>query len=87
MINLNAFVNALKSTLIRRLLLTESKWQEIIKIQINLEMLTSCNVEYIQDILSTLNNQFWKDVLKSFLDINYKTEIGEEQILKKSSVL
>ena len=48
----------------------------------NLEMLTSCNVEYIQDILSTLNNQFWKDVLKSFLDINYKTEIGEEQILK-----
>ena len=45
-------------------------------------MLTSCNVEYIQDILSTLNNRFWKDVLKSFLDINYKTEKGEEQILK-----
>ena len=45
-------------------------------------MLTSCNVEYIQDILSTLNNQFRKDVLKSFLNINYKTEIGEEQILK-----
>ena len=47
-----------------------------------MEMLTSCNVEYIQDILSTLNNQFWKDVLKSFLDINYKTEICEEQILR-----
>ena len=62
--------------------LNESKWQEIIKIHINLEMLTSCNVEYIQDILSTLNNQFWKDVLKSFLDINYKTDICEEQILK-----
>ena len=31
MINLNAFVNALKSTWIRRLLLNESKWQEIIK--------------------------------------------------------
>ena len=45
-------------------------------------MLASCNVEYIQDILSTLNNQFWKYVLKSFLDINYKTEICEEQILK-----
>ena len=82
MINLNASVNALKSTWIRRLFLNESKWQELIKIHINLEMLTSCNVEYIQDILSTLNNQFWKDVLKSFLDINYKTEIGEEQILK-----
>ena len=33
MINLNAlkFVSALKSTWIRRLLLNESKWQEIIK--------------------------------------------------------
>ena len=82
MINLNAFVSALKSTWIRRLLLNESKWQEIIIIHINLEMLTSCNVEYIQDVLSTLNNQFWKDVLKSFLDINYKTDICEEQILK-----
>ena len=82
MINLNAFVSALKSTWIRRLLLNASKWQELIKIYINLEMLTSCNIEYIQDILSTLNNQFWKDVLKSFLDINYKTEICEEQILK-----
>ena len=58
------------------------KWQEIIKLHINLETLTSCNVEYIQDISSTLNNQFWKDVLKSFLDINYKTEICEEHILK-----
>ena len=82
MINLNAFVSALKSTWKRRFLLNKSKWQEIINIYINLEMLTSCNVEYIQDILSTLNNQFWKDVLKSFLDINYKAEICEEQILK-----
>ena len=52
------------------------------KIHINLQILTSSNVEYIQDILNTLNKQFWKDVLTSFLDINYKTEIGEEQILK-----
>ena len=35
-INLNAFVSALKSTWIRRLLLNERKWQEIIKIHINL---------------------------------------------------
>ena len=60
MINLNAFVSALKSTWIRRFLLNESKWQVIIKIHINLEMLTSCNVEYIQDILCTLNNQLFE---------------------------
>ena len=31
MMKLNAFVSALKSTWIRRLVLNESKWQEIIK--------------------------------------------------------
>ena len=31
MINLDAFLSALKFTWIRRLLLNESKWQEIIK--------------------------------------------------------
>ena len=44
MINLNAFKSALKSTWIRRLFLNESKWREIIKIHINLKMLTTCNV-------------------------------------------
>ena len=44
MINLNAFVSVFKSTWIRRLLLNESKWQEVVKIHINLEMLTSCRL-------------------------------------------
>ena len=30
----------------------------------------------------TLLRRYWKDVLKYFLYINYKTEICEEQILK-----
>lgn len=82
MINLNAFVNALKSTWIRRLLLKENKWQEFIRLHIKLEKLTSCNVEYIRDIYNTINNQFWKDVLKAFLEINCKMEIDEEHVLK-----
>ena len=52
------------------------------KIHINLEILTSCNVGYIPEILSTLTDQLWKELLKSFLDLNYKTEICEEQIVK-----
>ena len=39
MINLNAFINALKSTWIRRLLTSDSKWQEFIKMHVNLEKL------------------------------------------------
>ena len=82
MTNLNAFVKALKSTWIRRLLLSENKWQESIKLHINLEKLTTCNIEYITDIYNTIKNQFWKDVLKAVIDINYKMEKDEEHILK-----
>ena len=82
MINLNAFINALKSTWIRRLLTSDSKWQEFIKMHVNLEKLTSFNTEFIRERCNTLKNQFWKDVFKSFLDINRKTEETEEQILK-----
>ena len=39
-------------------------------------MVTSLNVEYI---LSTLNNWFWNDVIKSFLDINYKQKYVKNQ--------
>ena len=72
MINLNAFINALKSTWIRRLLTSDSKWQEFIKMHVNLEKLTSFNAEFIRERCNSLKNQFWKDVFKSFLDINRK---------------
>ena len=81
-ITLNAFINALKSTWIRRLLTSHSKWQEFIKMHVNLEKLTSFNTELIRERCNTLKNQFWTDAFKSFLDINRKTEETEEQILK-----
>ena len=87
MTNLNAFVKALKSTWIRRLLLSENKWQESIKLHINLEKLTTCNIEYITDIYNTIKNQFWKDVLKAVIDINYKMEKDEKHIFEKSNIL
>ena len=49
MINLNAFINALKSTWIRRLLTSDSKCQEFIKMHVNLEKLTSFNAEFIRE--------------------------------------
>ena len=78
MTNLNAFINALKSTWIRRILTSDSKWQEFIKLYLNLEKLMSCNTEFIREKHNTINNQFWKDVLKSVIDIDSKIEVTEE---------
>ena len=48
MINLNAFIKALKTTWIRRILLSDSKWQEFIKEYVDLDKMVSCNIEYVR---------------------------------------
>ena len=82
MTNLNAFINALKSTWVRRILTSDSKWQEFIKIHLNLKKLMSCNTEFIRETYNTISNEFWKDVLKSVIDIDMRTEATEERILE-----
>lgn len=82
MINVNAFINALKSTWIRRIISSNGKWQESTKLYINMEKLTSCNIEYIKNVYDKIDNKFWKDVFKAFLDINCKIEIDQDHILK-----
>ena len=59
MINLNAVINTLKSTWIRRLLTCDSQWQEFIEMHVK-EKQTSFNVEFIMERYNALENQFWK---------------------------
>ena len=84
MINLSAFIKALKSTWLRRILSSDSKWLEILKVYLDVEKLMTCNTELIKEKSNTINNQFWKDVLKSAIDIDMKTVVTEEFILKSS---
>ena len=84
MINLSAFIKALKSTWLRRILSSDSKWLEILKVYLDVEKLMTCNTELIKEKSNTINNQFWKDVLKSVIDIDMKTVVTEEFILKSS---
>ena len=42
----------------------------------------SCSTEFIMEKHNTINNQFWKDVLKSIIDIDSKIEVTEEFVLK-----
>ena len=81
MINLRAFIDALKSTWIRRLLTTDSKWLALITSQIKIDELTGNNMKYVDDRIKRITNQFWKDVLQSIISINKKTLVTEEYVL------
>ena len=50
MINLIGFIDALKSTWIRRLLTTDSKWHALITSQIEVDKLTGYNMKYVEMI-------------------------------------
>ena len=82
MVNLQAFIEALKLTWIRRLLNTDRKWQDFIKLDIEVEKLLSCNTEYLVENIKKMKNSFWIDVLKSFIKFNRKNTLDEEDILK-----
>lgn len=82
MINLNAFIQALKSTWIRRLLIANNKWQVFVKEHVNISKLTGCNMVCIENMIGTVENKFWKDVLHSLININKKTELKESDLLK-----
>ena len=78
---LNAFIQALKLSWIRRLLLSDCKWQYLIKSEIGMEKLVAYNTKYIEKTLNNAQNVFWKDVLQSFINMNRVVEIEAEQVL------
>ena len=63
MINLNAFIDALKSTWIRRLFTSTCKWQKLLNPDIEQDTLGGCNVKYAESVLTNTQNKFWNDVL------------------------
>ena len=65
MINISAFIRALKITWIRRLILNDGKWSSIIQNDISLKYLINSGSSYILNIMKTVSNPFWLDVLKS----------------------
>ena len=73
MVNFAAFIEALKLTWIRRLLRSDSKWQDFIKFFIKSDKLVGCSIEYIKKELKNIKNPFWLDVFQSLINYNEKT--------------
>ena len=82
MINIKAFIDALKLTWLRRLITYDSKWQHFIKSYIDLNKLMGCHLNYIEHCKKSIENPFWMDVLNAFIKINSEKVINEDQVLK-----
>lgn len=82
MVNLKVFIDALKSTWLRRILVNNCKWQAIVKTYVDLNKLTGCHIKYIEEKMKDMKNQFWKDVFQTLISLNEKTDITEESLLK-----
>ena len=54
MVNLIAFMESVKLTWIRRLLVEDCKWQVFIKQYIQVEKLTGCSAKYLEKVLSKI---------------------------------
>ena len=82
MVNIKAFMEALKLTWIRRLLTEDCKWQIFIKQYLDIDKLTGCNTKYLEKVILELPNYVWKDVLQSLININKKSVYTDASILK-----
>ena len=71
MINIHSFILPLKSTWIRRLFCNNCKWQNIFMSSIDINKLSCGGIGYIEQVIESVKDQFWKDVLyawKSVID-------------------
>ena len=69
MINIDAFIKGMKATWIRRLIISNSKWQYIIKSNLNIKNLIKFGKLYSESLIKQINNPFWLDVVKSYSSV------------------
>jgi hypothetical protein len=69
MIDLNAFISALKTTWIRRIITSNGKWLDIVSKLIDIDKLLNCDSHYPETIAKSCKNLFWKDTLNAFVQL------------------
>ena len=76
MIDLNNYIKSLKSSWIKKLLNgQESKWRSLVQKAFNIKKLFNTGSNYIEIILQSITNDFWKDTLFAFKNIEDKMKI------------
>ena len=71
MTDINAFIAALKSTWLRKLVVEKhSQWSALLQANVSIENMLSLGTSYITEkIMPKIKNKFWKDVFLSHIQI------------------
>ena len=69
MINLKAFINSMKLTWLRRVILSNGPWQSIVNDTINFNKLLVFGSCYANDVQNKIKNKFCIDVLRAYSDV------------------
>ena len=73
MINIEAFITALKTTWLRKLITNNSLWGVILQSTVDTQSLLHLGTAYIaENILPITKNKFWKDVFRSHMQLSSK---------------
>lgn len=80
MVDINSYIKGLKSTWIRRLIKdNNSKWKTLLENTINIEKLLNTGSDYILQMHEFLRNDFWKEVILVFKEIQDKSNVKSWQ--------
>ena len=82
MINLEAFVNSLKITCIRRLMTSESKWTEIVKMYVDISKLPFCGQCFLELVSKKCTNNFWAETFNTLSKLIEKLSVKKERIFE-----
>ena len=82
MINLEAFVNSLKITWIRRLMTSESKWTEIVKMYVDISKLPFCGQCFFELVSKKCTDNFWAEAFDAFSKLIEKLPVKKERIFE-----
>ena len=69
MVNLNAFINSMKLTWLRRVIISNSPWQSDISTTINFKELLVFGKCYTDSTNKKINNRFWVDIISAYSEI------------------
>ena len=83
MININAFIAALKITWLRKFITDKSQWIIILQSSVNIQTILNLGTSYITEKVFPKRKKFWADVFLSHMQVstgNTPTEIQQFQI-------
>ena len=86
MINLKAFIDSMKLTWLRRVILSNSPWQSVMNNTINFNGLLVFGRYYTNAIQNKIKNKFWIDVLHAYSDILQLTGEDTEHFVLSSPI-